>query len=186
MRKKPVRYALCFLPLVLLCEHANPQSSSEDRAATRAEQMRELEAKIQRDLEQYNKFPRRRFVGASVQDPRLAGYVDQCLKKILQVAASDRLAEMAAMSGSAMVTVAIRSDGTIEKIEVNRSSGQKRLDDILVRLVRLAEPFEPFPDDLRKNTDVLSVTRTFRVGKSNDRTPGEVLWSPEPSRAPSR
>ena len=165
MRKKLARYGLCFLPLVFPCEHANPQPSSGDNTRARAEEVRELEAKIQRDREQYSKSPRRRFVGARVQDPRLAGYVDQCLKKILQVAASDRVAEMGALSGSAVLTVAIQADGTIEKIEVNRSSGQKRLDDILVRLVKLAEPFEPFPADLRKDTDILSVTRTFQLEK---------------------
>jgi protein TonB len=169
MRKKPVRYALCVLPLVLVCEHAIPQlSSPQDKTPAREPGLRELEERIQRDWDQYNKRPRRRFVGARTQDVRLAGYVDQCLNKVLQVAAK-RPAEMGAMSGSAVLTVAIQSDGTIEKIEVNRSSGQKGLDDMLVRLVKSAAPFEPFPADLRKDTDILSVTRTFQIGKSGSR-----------------
>jgi protein TonB len=44
---------------------------------------------------------------------------------------------------------------------VRRSSGHQMLDDAAVRIVELAAPFAPFPDDIREEVDILHVTRTW-------------------------
>jgi len=45
---------------------------------------------------------------------------------------------------------------------VRRSSGEKILDDAAIRIVRLAAPYAPFPQDIRKETDILHITRTWQ------------------------
>ena len=53
-------------------------------------------------------------------------------------------------------------DGSVRNIMVRRSSGHKVLDDAAIRIVELAAPFAPFPDDILKEVDILHVTRTWK------------------------
>ena len=63
--------------------------------------------------------------------------------------------------------MSIRADGSVEKIEVNHSSGQKLLDEAALRIVRLGEPYAAFPPDIAKDTDILSITRTWMFTRSD-------------------
>jgi protein TonB len=66
------------------------------------------------------------------------------------------------LSGSLLLDVAINPDGSVREITVRRSSGYSVLDDAAVRIVELASPFAPFPDDFVKDIDILHVTRTWK------------------------
>ena len=66
-----------------------------------------------------------------------------------------------------MVTVSIKSDGTLERVEVNRSSGQRILDAAAVRIVQLAAPYAPFPAEIAKDTDIIHITRTWLFTRSD-------------------
>jgi protein TonB len=57
--------------------------------------------------------------------------------------------------------VGIKPDGEVESVEINRSSGKKVLDNAAIRIVRLAAPFDRFPDAIRRDTDILYITRTW-------------------------
>ena len=48
-----------------------------------------------------------------------------------------------------------------------KSSGYKFLDQAAIRIVRLAAPFERFPDRIRADTDILHITRTWTFTKSD-------------------
>ena len=63
------------------------------------------------------------------------------------------------------------ADGSIESVEFDRRSGQPVLDQAAERIVRLAAPFAAFPAELRSDTDVLVVTRTWYF------EPGDTLRS---------
>jgi protein TonB len=49
----------------------------------------------------------------------------------------------------------------VENVEVSRSSRQPILDAAAQRIVKLAAPFAPLPPDIRKDTDILTITRTW-------------------------
>jgi len=49
----------------------------------------------------------------------------------------------------------VQSDGLLREIVVLRSSGQRHLDEAALRTLRLAAPFDPFPEELRKKYDVV-------------------------------
>lgn len=66
------------------------------------------------------------------------------------------------LSGSLILDVALNADGSINQITVRRSSRQKILDDAAIRIVELASPFAPFPEQIRKGTDILHITRTWQ------------------------
>ena len=122
-----------------------------------------LEGQIARDMEAYQQRPRRRFVGARTQEYRFARYIEDWREKIQRVGDLNypQAARDQRLSGSLVVTVAIRSDGSVEGVEVNRPSGKAVLDEAARRIVALAAPFGAFPPDIAKDTDVLHITRTW-------------------------
>ena len=63
--------------------------------------------------------------------------------------------------GSLLLSVTIRADGTVERVAVDRSSGHQVLDDAAVRIVELAAPYAAFPPDIRRDTDMIEITRTW-------------------------
>ena len=122
-----------------------------------------LEAKISRDWDNYQQRPRKYFVGARAQEYRFARYVEDWRAKVERVGDLNypQAARDQKLSGNLTVTVAIRSDGTVEQIEINRPSGHKILDDAARRIVQLAAPYAAFPPDIAKDVDVLYVTRRW-------------------------
>jgi protein TonB len=122
-----------------------------------------LEAQVRRQFQQYQERPKRKFVGARAQEYRFAQYVDSWRLKIERIGNLNYPSEAKArrLYGSLQLTVAIKADGEVESVEVNRSSGYKVLDQAAIRIVRLAAPFERFPDNIRADTDILHITRTW-------------------------
>lgn len=128
-----------------------------------------LEAQISKDWDAYQKRPRRRFVGARTQEFRFARYIEDWRLKVERIGELNypQTARDLKLYGSMVVTVSIKADGALEKVEINRASGQKILDDAALRIVKLAAPFSPFPADIAKDTDILSITRTWTFTRSD-------------------
>jgi protein TonB len=57
--------------------------------------------------------------------------------------------------GRPTLEVVIGADGDLEDIVVRKSSGDQALDQAALKILRLAAPFEPLPEDIRKDYDVL-------------------------------
>jgi len=131
--------------------------------AQRSLQMARLEAQISRDWDSYQKRPKRVFVGARTAKYAFAQYVEDWRLKVERVGNLNypEAAKQQKLYGYLQLTVNIRSDGTVEGIDINRSSGHKVLDAAARRIVELAAPYAAFPDDMRKDTDILSITRTW-------------------------
>ena len=55
----------------------------------------------------------------------------------------------------------------MDEVEINRSSGIKILDEAALRIVGLAAPYAPFPPDIAKDTDILSITRTWMFTRAD-------------------
>lgn len=66
------------------------------------------------------------------------------------------------LSGSLVVSVWVSREGKMEKIKILRSSGHRVLDDAAIRIMRLAAPFSPFPDELAAQADEIVITRTWK------------------------
>lgn len=130
--------------------------------ASRAMALARLEGEIARDIDDYNQRPKRKFLGARVEEYRFAQYVEDWRQKIERIgnlnypeSARGRL------YGSLVLTVAIRKDGRLERVELNRSSGQKVLDEAALRIVKLAAPYAVFPESVQRDTDIIEITRTW-------------------------
>ncbi len=130
---------------------------------SRALEIARLEAEIDKATDAYQKLPKRKFIGARTQEYRYARYIEDWRIKVERIGNLNypEAARNKNIHGSLQLTVSIRADGSLESVEVSRSSGQRILDAAAQRIVRLASPFSPLPPDIRKETDILSITRTW-------------------------
>ncbi len=126
-----------------------------------------LEAQIDKQMDAYNKRPRRNFVGARTREFRFAQYIEDWRQKVERIGSLNYPEAARGIYGALLMTVSIRADGSVEKIEINKSSGKRTLDDAAVRIVQLASPYSPFPADISRDTDVLSITRTWFFTRSD-------------------
>jgi len=140
----------------------------------RALEVARLEAQIDRDFSAYQKMPQRKFIGASTQEYRYAQYIEDWRIKVERIGNLNYPAQarQQRIFGKLQLTVSIRADGSVESVEVSKSSGQRILDAAAVRIVKLAAPYAPFPEDIRKDTDILSIVRTWSF-TSNDHMESE-------------
>ncbi len=143
--------------------------ASGDDLVQRSMEIARLEAQINKDYDAYQKLPRRRFIGARTQEYRFAQYVEDWRIKVERIGNLNypQAARQKRVFGSLQLTVAIRADGSVENVEVSRSSGKSLLDAAAIRIVKLAAPFPPLPPDIRRDTDILSITRTWTFTESD-------------------
>ena len=138
-----------------------PTLSGRDLANS-ALAMARLEAEIARSTEEYNKRPRKKFIGTRTAEYRYARYMEDWRLKVERVGTlNSPHAARGRHYGSLQLSVWIRTDGSVDKIEIERSSGQRVLDDAARRIVHMASPFAPFPPDIQRDTDVLVITRNW-------------------------
>jgi len=124
--------------------------------------MARMEAQISRQIEEYNKRPRKKFVGTRTVEAVEAQYVEDWRLKVERVGNLNYPeAAKGKMYGSLVLSVAIRADGEVDAIEITRSSGHRILDDAARRIVEMSGPFGRFPPKLQQSVDILVITRTW-------------------------
>ena len=128
-----------------------------------------LEAQISKDWDSYQKRPRRQFVGARTKEYRFSRYIDDWRLKIERLGTLNYppAARDQKIYGSLQLTVSIRADGAVDTVEINRSSGHKVLDEAAVRIVHMGSPYAAFSADIARDTDLLSITRTWIFTRSD-------------------
>ena len=60
-----------------------------------------------------------------------------------------------------LVTVAIRSNGSVESVTFVRSSGVPAIDEAIRRIVDSQTPYQAFPPSLAREYDVIEIRRTW-------------------------
>lgn len=142
---------------------ANPKTINVADLAARSLEAARLEAEISKEWDNYQKRPKRKFLGARVQEYRFASYVESWRQKVERVGNLNypEQAKTQQIYGTLRLTVSIRADGSLESVELNKSSGFTVLDEAAKHIVEMAAPYAEFPADIRKDTDILSITRTW-------------------------
>lgn len=127
-----------------------------------------MEAQIERRIEDYNKRPRKKFIGARTEEYIAAQYLEDWRQKVERIgnlnypeAAKGRL------YGNLLLYVEIKSDGSLERVEVQRSSGHRILDEAALRIVRMAAPYGSFSAELKRQTDIVAFARTWVFTKAD-------------------
>lgn len=128
-----------------------------------------LEAQIDRNLDEVARRPRTQFIGARAREYRFAQYVEDWRQKVERVGTLNYPdAARGRVYGSLLLSVTIRADGSVERVGVHRSSGHKVLDEAAVRIVKMAAPYAPFPPDIRRDTDLIEITRTWTFTNADE------------------
>ena len=105
-------------------------------------------------------------------------------------------AQHRALSGDLLLEVALNPDGTVAEIALRRTSGEPVLDAAAIRIVELAAPYAPFPEEIADKVDVLHIERTWifhsgrrfsspraeseATGRASGGSPGETDSPSEP------
>jgi periplasmic protein TonB len=148
-----------------------PQPSGRDLADLALAAMN-LQAQIDRQIDDYQKRPRKKFIGANAREYRFAQYEEDWRVKVERVGTLNYPAEARGKYyGHLRLTVTIRPDGSVDSVELDRSSGLKVLDAAAFKIVQMASPFAAFPADIRRDTDLLVITRTWFFGQ------GDKMWT---------
>ncbi len=123
-----------------------------------------LSASIERRLEASAKRPRRKFISANTKEYEFAAYMEAWRAKVERVGNLNYpdQARRQRLAGNLILEVILRPDGSVEEIILRRSSGHAALDDAAIRIVKLASPYSPFPENFRDKIDRLHITRTWR------------------------
>ncbi|MDD3352135.1 energy transducer TonB [Zoogloea sp.] len=122
-----------------------------------------IEAQIDKDLLDYAALPRRKFIGARAEEYRFAQYVEDWRQKIERVGNLNYPpAARGKLYGSLLLSITVKADGSVKHVDVQRSSGNRVLDQAALRIVQLSSPFPAFPANIRKDTDEIVITRTWR------------------------
>ena len=151
-------------------EMPQPQTSGQD-LATSALAIARLEAQISRQTEEYNKRPRKEFVGSRAREYRFAQYVEDWRQKVERIGNLNYPdSARGRVYGSLVLMVTIKADGNLDSVEVQRSSGHQVLDRAAERIVKMASPYASFPANITRDTDVLVITRTWTFA------PGDKLF----------
>ena len=136
--------------------------------ASSALEMLRLEGEIARDSDEYNKRPRVKHLGTRAEEYRFAQYMEDWRTKVEKVGTLNYPeAAKGKLYGSLVLAVRIKSDGSVDRVEISRSSGHKILDDAARRIVFMAGPYAVFQPAIRKDFDMIEIVRTWSFTRSN-------------------
>lgn len=102
--------------------------------------------------------------GANAKQYKYANYLDAWRAKVEKIGNLNypKHALRQKLTGSLLLDVAIKPDGSLHSIRVLRSSGHTVLDRAAKRIVRMASPFSPLPKNILKETDILHIPRVWQ------------------------
>ncbi|MET0088970.1 MAG: energy transducer TonB [Candidatus Thiodiazotropha sp.] len=145
-----------------------PLPSARQLLASKNLEIARLTAELERKTQAYARMPKRKSISASTKEYKYASYLDAWRRKVERIGNLNYpdQARRDKLYGNLVLHVAVKSDGSVEQIRVLHSSGHQLLDDAAVRIVRLAAPFSPFPNEIREETDILDITRTWQFLRS--------------------
>lgn len=141
-----------------------PEAPTAAELMNRSRAIARLSAQIAQRQQINAQKPREKVISASTREYRYASYMDAWRQKVERIGNLNYPdeARRRGLSGHLTLDVTLRADGSVADIEVLRSSGHKVLDDGAIRIVQLAAPFNAFPQNIRKDTDILHIIRVWQ------------------------
>jgi hypothetical protein len=115
-----------------------------------------------RAAEQAQQAVRRAMADAARRDVPLRLYIDSVRQKIERNAVVSQVQlSSGAVHTDPVVSIAIRSDGSVEDVTILRSSGRPDIDDIVRRIVGLNARYSAFPPNVAAHYDVIELRRIW-------------------------
>lgn len=129
-----------------------------------------LQAQLDLQRQVYAKRPRKYTISsASTKKSHDALYLDGWRRRIEAVGNINypNEARIQRLYGNLRMLVALFPNGEVSEIQILQSSGHSVLDQAAVQIVNIAAPFDPFPEAMRAEADILEIIRTWRFHEGN-------------------
>ena len=142
----------------------------EEILNTQQLELAKLVAEVSQQQQDYAKRPRINYVDTlSAKTATEASYVREWVDKVERVGNLNYPDEVRqkSLTGTLILSVLLNHDGKIVSMEIKTSAGKSILDEAAKKIVRIAGPFKPFPQEMRDSYDQLMITRTWLFGKDN-------------------
>ena len=145
------------------------QPLSAAQLIDRSMEIASLSAELSESVRSYAQRPREKRIFSRTREYKYASYMNDWITKVERIGTLNfpDEARRRHLSGSLLLDVALNADGSINNIAVLRPSGHRVLDDAALRIVRMAAPYAPFPDYIRRDYDVLHIIRTWEFLSNN-------------------
>lgn len=142
------------------------QSSSEEISLAIASLQAQLDLQQQAFARQPRKYT---LSSASARKSHEASYLDSWRRRVEAVGNINYpiKARQQQVYGNVRMLISLNASGQISETRIIQSSGESLLDQAAVDIVNLAAPFEPFPEELKAEADILEIVRTFRFHEGN-------------------
>lgn len=142
------------------------QSSSEEISLAIASLQAQLDLQQQALARQPRKYT---LSSASARKSHEASYLDSWRRRVEAVGNINYpiKARQQQVYGNVRMLISLNASGQISETRIIQSSGESLLDQAAVDIVNLAAPFEPFPEELKAEADILEIVRTFRFHEGN-------------------
>lgn len=142
---------------VAMAEAGLPQPQPELRRNLEADVPTDLVGRIDSQTLVPGQIARELLVSANTRESRVAPYLSSWKRRVEQVGTLNfpRQVRRRADAASPVLEVAIGADGQLREAVIRSSSGYRDLDQAAIEILRAAGPFQPFPDSLRSEYDVL-------------------------------
>ncbi|KGP02317.1 hypothetical protein ASL22_15770 [Alcaligenes faecalis] len=117
---------------------------------------------LREQIREQQRQPRYHYVGPSAKASEQAQYLDQWRQKIEQTGTRHYPKQNGEqLYGQLQMTVYIRRDGSLLRAQITEPSDQAALNLAARRIVELASPFAPLPEQVAPGADVLVITRSW-------------------------
>ncbi|MCL2590164.1 MAG: TonB family protein [Betaproteobacteria bacterium] len=140
-----------------------PQTVNGSDAADSRAMALKLEAEIAEKTRAYNQRPRIKHIGASTREYRFAQYIESWRIKAERIGELNypKDARGNKLYDNLIMTVTIKKDGTVKEVAIRRPSKHPEVNKMAEKIVRLGEPYAPFPPEITRDTDEIEITRTW-------------------------
>ena len=143
-----------------------PQISASDLIVQAKNDIAELHQQLEMSAQALNSVKKKRRLSSNTKQYAAAAYHEAWRKKVERIGNMNYPAEAKKqrLNGSLMLSVDINPDGSVpvDGIVISRSSGHKLLDAAAIKIVRLAAPYAPIPEEVLQDHDVITIIRTWK------------------------
>ena len=142
------------------------QSSSEEISLAIASLQAQLDLQQQALARQPRTYT---LSSASARKSHEASYLDSWRRRVEAVGNINYpiKARQQQVYGNVRMLISLNASGQISETRIIQSSGESLLDQAAFDIINLAAPFEPFPEELKAEADILEIVRTFRFHEGN-------------------
>ena len=142
----------------------------------RASKIARLQAEIREMSVNYAKRPRILTLTASTRKAVEASYLASWVQKVEQTGNLNYPSEarLRKLDGRLRMSVRINAEGELLDMQITSSSGNSILDEAAKQILRMAQPFPAFSDELRERADQIVIIRTWDFKSNRFRTKSGV------------